>query len=149
LARQRLSTVLGPNLPWKNAAGSPELLALASGRSKLVRATFPLGSLGNVTPTRLRLSAIDTSPGSRSWPASTVWRAPADATVPGKSYFAVLKEDDVGEGDHLLAWAPVGTPESGVLVPSAAVVISGGRFWCYIEAKDKPGTFVRTGFDAD
>ena len=147
LARQRLTTTLGPSLPWKNPDNSPELLELASGRAKLVRATFPLGSLGAATPTQLRLAEIDTGPGSRSWPATRVWRAPADVTVPGKSYFAILKGSDVGEGEHLIAWAPVGAAQSGVLVPAAAVLISGGKYWCYVE--EKTGTFVRTEFNPD
>lgn len=145
LARQRLSSAFGQNPPWKGADITPELTALASGQSKLVHVTFPLGSLGDADPKNIRLSRIDAAPGGKSWVSTTVWHAPADATVPGRSYFAILKDSPVGEGDHLLAWAPVGDLESGVLVPASAAVISGGRFWCYIEKN--PGTFVRREFD--
>jgi hypothetical protein len=142
LARQKLSSAFGLNPPWKNSNSSPELLALASGRSKLVHVTFPLGSLGETDPSTMRLSRID---GGKSWQSKAVWHAPADATVPGRSYFAILKEGDAGEGDHLLAFTPVGAAQSGVLVPAAAAIISGGKFYCYIE--EQAGTFVRTEFD--
>jgi hypothetical protein len=145
LARQRLSSTFGQSPPWKNAENSPELLALASGQSKLVHVTFPLGSIDEATPTSVRLTHIGAGQGGRSWQSRFLWRAPADASVPGKSFFAILKDTDASEGDHLLAWAPVGTPESGVLVPASAAVVSAGKFWCYIEKE--PGTFVRMELD--
>jgi hypothetical protein len=145
LARQRLSSTFGQNPPWKTHENSPELLALASGESKLVHLTFPLGSLGDANPTSVRLAHINAAQGRKSWQSRTVWGAPADATVPGKSFFAILKGAAVSEGDHLLTWAPVGAPEPGVLVPASAVVVSGGKSWCYVEKT--PGAFVRTEID--
>ena len=145
LARQRLSSTFGQNPPWKDPQSSPELMALASGQAKLVRTTFPLGSLDDATPSSLRFAHINAANSTKSWQSHSVWRAPADASVPGKSFFAILKTSGASEGDHLLAWAPVGAPESGVLVPAAAAVISAGKYWCYIE--EKPNTFVRTEFD--
>ena len=145
LARQRLSSTFGQNPPWKNADNSAELSALASGQTKLVRVTFPLGSVDNEAPNRVRLAHIGIAQAGKSWESHSVWRAPADTTVPGRSFFATLKSSEVSEGDHLMAYAPVGAPESGVLVPASAAVISAGKFWCYVE--EKPGTFVRTEFD--
>jgi hypothetical protein len=142
LARQKLSSSFGLNPPWKNSDNSADLRSLASGDAKLIHVTFPLGLLGDSDPNNVRLTRID---GSRSWPSKIVWRAPADATVPGRSYFSILKSAEIGEGDHLLAWTPVGETEAGVLVPAAAAVISNGKFFCYVE--EKPGTFVRTEFD--
>ncbi|HEY2403207.1 MAG TPA: hypothetical protein VGI23_22835 [Steroidobacteraceae bacterium] len=142
LARQKLSSSFGPNPPWKNSDNSADLRSLASGDEKLIHVTFPLGLLGDTDPNNVRLTRID---GTKSWPSKVVWHAPADATVPGRSYFAILKSAEMGEGDHLLAWTPVGETESGVLVPAAAAVISNGKFYCYVE--EKPGTFVRTEFD--
>jgi len=140
LARQKLSSAFGLNPPWKN--GDPPT-ALAAGQSKLVHVTFPLGLLGDTDPHSIRLTRID---GTQSWSTTAVWAAPADAAVPGRSYFAILKGSEIGEGDHLLAWTPVGESQDGVLVPAAAAVISNGRFYCYVE--EKPGTFVRTEIDA-
>jgi hypothetical protein len=145
LAWQHLYSAFGQDPPWKGSQDSPELLALATGQYKLVRVTFPLGSLGGDDPGSVRLARIDSSQGGKSWLSRSVWRAPADINVPGRSFFALLKSRELGEGEHLLAWAPVGEPESGALVPAPAAVISGGKFYCYIEKK--PGTFVRTEFD--
>jgi hypothetical protein len=142
LARQKLSSSFGLNPPWKNSDNNADLRSLASGESKLVHVTFPLGLLGDTDPDNVRLTRID---GTKSWRSKTVWHAPADATVPGRSYFAIVKGSETGEGDHLLAWTPVGETEDGVLVPAAAAIISNGKFYCYVE--EKPGTFVRTEFD--
>jgi hypothetical protein len=142
LARQKLSSSFGSNPPWKNSGDSADLRALASGVAKLIHVTFPLGQLGDTDPNNVRLTRID---GSKSWPSKVVWHAPADATVPGQSFFAILKSAELSEGDHLLAWTPVGETQAGVLVPAAAAVISNGKFYCYVE--QKPGTFVRTEFD--
>lgn len=145
LVEQRLSAVYGRNAPWKDNYRSPQLTSLASGETKLARVTFPLGALGATTPATLRFSHLGDSPGSRSFAALTVWSAPADASIPGRSFFAVLKGADAGEGERLVARAPVGAAEAGVVVPFSAVVISSGKYWCYIE--QKPGSFVRTEID--
>lgn len=146
LAQRRLSSTFGLNPPWANHYASPELAALASGKNQLVRVTFPLGALGDQDPALLRFLPINAGAGDRSWKSTAVWRAPADASVPGKSFFAVLHGDDAGEGQRLMAWAPVGAPDAGVEVPAAATVISAGKYWCYVEKQ--PGVFVRTGIDA-
>ena len=61
---------------------------------------------------------------------------------PGSSFFAYLKGSEVGEGEHLLAWAPVGDRESGVLVPAGR----GGhqRRQVLVLRRGKAGHFVRT-----
>lgn len=145
LAQRRLTTALGQNPPWKDQVGSPELADLATGYAKLVRVTFPLGAAGNSIPASLRLARINATPGAKSWESRSVWSAPSDSSIPGKSFFALLKGGDVGEGERLLAWAPVGTAETGVQIPAAAAVINGGRYWCYVE--EKPGEFVRIELD--
>lgn len=145
LARRKLSSSFGLNPPWKSSDNSAELRSLAGGESKLVHVTFPLGLLGDTDPDSIRLTRIGGAQGGQSWQSKIVWHAPADATVPGRSYFAILKRPELGEGDHLLAWTPVGDTEKGVTVPASAAVISNGQFYCYVEGK--AGTFVRTAFD--
>ncbi|HEY2274595.1 MAG TPA: hypothetical protein VGH61_03750 [Steroidobacteraceae bacterium] len=145
LAERRMSATLGRNAPWKGDYASPVLVALASGESKLVRATFPLGSLGATVPARLRLLHLSPAPGEKSFESDSVWSAPADASLPGRSFFAVLKGSDVSEGERLLARTPVGASVAGVIVPAAAVLINAGKYWCYVE--DKPGHYVRTEID--
>jgi len=145
LAHRKLSSLFGQNSPWKNQINSPQLRALASGDAKLVRVSFPLGATGDAVPSSLRLAHINASQGGKSIEAHSVWSAPADASVPGRSYFAFLKSGDFGEGERLLAWVPVGEAESGVLVPASAAIINGGKYWCYVE--EKPGQFVRNELD--
>jgi hypothetical protein len=145
LAERRLSAVYGRNAPWKDNYASPELAALASGEAKLARVTFPLGALGAAVPARLRLAHLGELPGSKSVESHSVWNAPADVSLPGKSFFAVLKGGEVSEGERLLARTAVGAAESGVVIPFSAVLINGGKYWCYVE--EKPGLFVRTEVD--
>jgi hypothetical protein len=77
-----------------------------------------------------------------------VWDAPADVSVPGRSFFALLKGGDFIEGERLLVWAPgAGRTQSGVLIPAASVVISNGKYWCYVERQ--PGHYLRVAVSAD
>ena len=145
LAERRLSATYGRNAPWKGNYRSPELAALASGEIKLTRVTFPLGALSSAVPAKLRLAHLGESQ-SGSFGSDSVWSAPADASVPGKSFFALVKGSDASEGERLLARAPLGAAAAGVVIPFAAVVISGDKYWCYIE--EKPGVFARTEIDA-
>jgi hypothetical protein len=145
LSHRKLSSMFGQNSPWKNQTSSPQLRALASGDAKLVRVTFALGASSDAPPASLRLAHINASQGGKSIAAHSVWPAPADANVPGRSYFAYLKSSEFGEGERLLAWVPIGEAESGVLVPASAAIINGGKYWCYVE--EKPGQFVRSELD--
>jgi hypothetical protein len=147
LAERRVSATYGVSAPWNENYNSPVLASLARGDTKLARVTFPLGALGSEVPSKLRLTRIGETQGAKSIDTLEVWSAPADATIPGKSFFAIVKGDDVSEGERLLARAAVGAPESGVIVPYSAAVISAGKYWCYIE--EKPGLFVRAPIDAD
>jgi hypothetical protein len=144
LAYQRLTSTLGTNPPWKSG-DDRTLKELASGRVKLLRATFPLGALNNGTPASLRAARIGAAP-SAGWMLRSVWNAPADANVPGRSFFALLKEGDAAEGERLEVWAPTGPATAGVLIADSAVVMSEGKYWCYVEKK--PGTFMRVEIDA-
>jgi hypothetical protein len=145
LAERRLSATYGQNAPWKENYNSPLLASLARGDTKLARVTFPLGALGSTVPAKLRLTRIGAAPGSKSIETLAVWSAPADATIPGTSFFAILRGGDASEGERLIAHAAVGAVENGVVVPYSATVISAGKYWCYVE--ERPGLFVRTEID--
>ena len=147
LVKQRLSATLGQNAPWTGGGHEALLLELASGVAHLVRVTFPLGSLNVGVPPSLQISRIGSSANVPRWKMTSVWAAPADASVPGQSFFAVLRNNEVREGERVIAWAPVGAARPGVLIPADAVVVSEGKYWVYIE--DKPGHFVRTAINAD
>jgi hypothetical protein len=145
LAERRVSATYGRSAPWKENYSSPVLASLARGDTKLARVTFPLGSLGTAVPAKLQLARIGETQDGRSIDTLAVWSAPADATIPGKSFFAIVDGGDVSEGERLIARAAVGALENGVVVPYSAAVISAGKYWCYVE--EKPGQFVRTEID--
>jgi hypothetical protein len=144
LAKQRLSATFGLRPPWSGGGNLALLHGLADGNPKLVRLTFPIGALDGDAPKSLLAARIGSVSGRR-WKMTSVWAAPADANVPGRSFFAILYGADVGEGERILVWAPIGATEAGVIIPQAAVVISGGKYWCYLE--EKTGTYVRTEID--
>jgi hypothetical protein len=150
LAKAKSSSVLGQNPPWAGQEDSKLPEELAEGRAKLVRVTFPLGSVNGRAPQRLWLARLGTAGAGERWTAHGVWDAPADAGVPGRSFFALLQGIEVGEGERLLAWTASGggdsgQAESGILIPSSAVVASDGRYWYYLERQ--PGEFARTAMD--
>ena len=107
LAERRLSSVIGAG-PLASAGAA--LQDLASGKAKLLRASFPLGALQGTTPASLRAAHLETNSSGASqspgWRLHPVWNAPADASLPGRSFFAVLNGSDAGEGERLLVWAP-------------------------------------------
>jgi len=146
LSRRKLSATFGLSQPWKDDERSKVLDGVANGTIKLVRATFPLGALTGATPRTLQVARPGASGTAERWKTGTVWAAPADATIPGRSLFALLQTSDVGEGERLDVWAVVDHTDSGVLIPETAVVISEGKYWCYVE--QQPGVFTRTAIDA-
>ncbi|MEO7205248.1 MAG: hypothetical protein ABI356_10615 [Steroidobacteraceae bacterium] len=145
LAKQRLSASFGQKPPWSGGENLGLLGALADGSKQLVRVTFPLGALPGAVPKTLSASRLGSGGGGKRWKLTSIWSAPADATVPGRSFFSVLSAGELGEGERVIAWAPIGAPQPGVLVPAEAAVISESKYWCYIEGK--PGTFIRTEID--
>lgn len=91
LAAQRLSAVIGLNPAWKAAENTPMLQALASGKSKLLRATFPLGTVQGHAPKTLRAAHLDviqstSPPAALGSELTSVWDAPADASIPGAAF---------------------------------------------------------------
>jgi hypothetical protein len=146
LAKQRLSATFGQKPPWSNGENRALLQALADGSTQLVRVTFPLGSLPGEVPKSLSASRLGSASSGKRWKLTLIWAAPADATVPGRSFFSVLRAGELGEGERIIAWAPIGASQPGVLIPGGAAVISEGKYWCYVE--EKPGTFVRTEIDS-
>ena len=154
LAQRKLTATLGLKFPRHGAEPDEAVLtSLANGTFKLVRVTFPPGALLGATPRELRLlplesSSTDAASGTSVWAANTIWEAPQDPTIPGRSLFALLRAADIPEGMRLQA-LPVsrsGTLQ-GVLVPESAVVVSEGQYWCYLR-KGTDG-FTRTPITVD
>ncbi len=154
LAERKLTATLGLKFPHRGAeADGAVLTALANGTFKLARVTFPPGAVVGATPRELRLlplesSAADTSGGAAVWTANTVWDAPQDPTIPGRSLFALLRTADIPEGMRLQA-LPVSANGAiqGVLIPSSAVVVSEGQYWCYL--RKGTDSFTRAPISVD
>jgi hypothetical protein len=154
LAERKLTATLGLKFPRHGAHTDEAVLSsLANGTFKLARITFPPGTMTGATPRELRLLPLDSSPadpanGTPVWTAATVWDAPQDPTIPGRSWFALLRTADIPEGVRLQALpvaADGGIP--GVLIPSSAVVVSEGQYWCYL--RKGTDSFTRTAITVD
>jgi len=144
LTTEKLSTTWGMQPPWKGNARDPRVQALAHGSTQLIRVTFPLGSLQG-TPEELHGGRVGSTRTEATSSMRPVWVAPADMTIPGRSFFAMLPAGTLAEGERLQVWAPTGAPTSGALIPTAALVLNGGKFWCYVEKSE--GTLVRVEVD--
>jgi hypothetical protein len=143
LTTEKLSSTWGMKPPWKDFHDS-RVQSLARGDTQLVRVTFPLGTLQE-TPAELHGARIGSSRPDANSSMHPVWIAPADANIPGRSFFTLLPAGTVAEGERLQVWAPTGQPTSGALVPMAAIVLSNSKYWCYVEKT--PGTLVRLEVD--
>lgn len=144
LTTEKLSSTWGMSPPWKSDIHDSRVQALARGDMQLVRVTFPLGSVLG-TPAELHGGRVGISRPDATASLRPVWPAPADVNIPGRSYFTLLHAGTAAEGERLQVWAPTGQPTAGALVPTAALVLSGGKYWCYVEKK--PGKFARTEVD--
>lgn len=144
LARRKTEAAFGRNAPWRDAASRQAIMArLASGRSVLVRVTFPLGSLGNETPPALQIARLGANP--KSWTATTIWDAPSDATLPGRGFYALLDGSDLAQNEHVTAAVPIGAAQAGVTVPAGALIYGDSEAWIYVQTK--PGTFLKARID--
>jgi hypothetical protein len=143
LTTEKLSSTWGMKPPWKDVHDS-RVQALAHGDTQLVKVTFPLGTL-QATPVELHGARIGSSRIDATSDMRPVWIAPADANIPGRSFFTLLPAGTVAEGERLQVWAPTGQPTAGALVPMAAIVLSNSKYWCYVEKT--PGTLVRAEVD--
>ncbi|HKQ10513.1 MAG TPA: hypothetical protein VJS85_04935 [Rhizomicrobium sp.] len=132
LARRKAEAIFGHNAPWEKSGSRRAIMdRLTSGRTVLVRVTFPLSSLGRLP---MALSVARLGVGTTHWPAAAIWEAPADPTFPGPSILALVEGSDLAQNDHVIATVPTGAPAAGVTVPSGALVYSEDRAWAYLEA---------------
>lgn len=139
LARRKAEASLG--------RGAPSLASvrarLASGGSVLVRATFPLGALGNEMPRQLRVTRLGAE--HQSWTAHTIWEAPADPAFPGRGFYVLVDGSDLAQNEHVTVEVPVGAAVAGVLVPGDALVYGQNQAWAY--AQEALGKFQRVPVD--
>jgi hypothetical protein len=144
LARRKAQAAFGMAAPWRDPVMRARIMSeLSSGRSVVVRATFPLGTLGTGIPASIAVAPLGET--SQAWASHTIWEAPADATVPGRSFYLLLSGSDLAQGQRLTVSAPVGAPQKGILLPISALVLSESQSWAYVEIK--PNTFLREPVD--
>jgi hypothetical protein len=142
LAQRKADAAFGQNAPWHSNSQRAAILArLQSGRSVLVKVTFPIGA--NVQTQRFSVSRMGAS--GKAWPTGAVWSAPADASIPGRSLFALVEGSDLAQGERVIAAIPTGTPLSGVLVPRSALVMGESDSWAYLKTGEN--TYVRSRID--
>lgn len=133
LARRKTEAAFGLHSPWRNGAERQAMMArLASGEAVLVRVTFPIGVLGKQAPASLRVTRLGNDP--KSWSTTTLWDAPADPTVPGRSLYAVVENSDLAQNERVTAAIATGPAQSGVVVPAAALVYGESEAWAYRQA---------------
>jgi len=143
LATRKRDAAFGLNAPWHDGAERAAIMArLQSGRTVLVRVTFPLGSL--VTPRSLSISRLGAD--GKSWTANTVWDAPADPSIPGHGVFALVDGSDLAQGERVNASIPVGTPQPGAIVPAGALIMGESDAWAYLQTGTN--TYLRTHIDS-
>lgn len=143
LARRKADAAFGIAAPWRGGNRGAILGRLQSGRSVLVHVTFPVGSAVNAQ--RLRISRMGAN--GKSWVTSSVWAAPADPSVPGRSFFALVDGSDLAQGERVIAAIPTGTPQAGVIVPAAALLLGESESWVYVQIAED--TYLRARIDTN
>jgi hypothetical protein len=142
LARRQEIVQFGPKFPWRSGN---VLGALTSGRAMLVRATFPLDSIDAALPPEISVAHLGARTDSARWTTTRIWSAPADPTIPGRAFFALISGSDLQSGEHVLAYAPTGASTSGWMVPTDAMVLNDEKAWVYLQIA--PGRFQRLQID--
>ncbi|MGO8856608.1 MAG: hypothetical protein ACLQO1_12985 [Steroidobacteraceae bacterium] len=148
LAEAKASSALGQRSPWASGTGQPLIQSLAAGRIKIIRISFPLGAFKTGAPLDLRLTRLDGQASDSTWRIPAIWAAPGDVSMPGRSYFAVVENSDLNDGERLLiSAADTSSPavQSGVFIPASALVVSGENYWCYTQRQS--GAFARVAVD--
>ena len=146
LADRKEAATFGQDAPWRGPTRDDGLLDfLTAGHASLVQATFPLGIAFTSAPLLLVITRLDPQPGQKSWTSNKIWNAPADPTIPGRSFFAVVGAGELAQGEHVLVFAPTGAAIDGVSVPAEAVVLSEDKPWCYVALS--PRHFQRVPID--
>ena len=135
VARARARLEFGA-APWLGAERREALLAsLARGETLLVSASFPSG-LPPSRPGNLAVRRLGTQIGE-FWITTEIWSGPSDPSVPGPTMLGLLSTPTgLSYGERLIASVATGPEVSGTVVPSSAVVLSGGEAWSYVQESD-------------
>jgi len=146
LAQRKTEAAFGLRSPWRDTKSRQAAMRkLASGAAVLVRATFT--TTNNGVPRTLEISRMGAD--SKSWTTHVIWDAPADAAVPGRSFYALVDGSDLAQNERVTAAIPTGTAQAGAKVSAKAVVFGESEAWVYVQTvsgKDTQ-TFLRTRVD--
>ena len=144
LAKRKADAAFGMHAPWRNETERNRLMAdLSSGKTVLVRVTFPLGALPGAMPPKITISRLGSdSPG---WTGNRIWEAPADPNLPGRGFYVLIAGSDLAQNEHVFASVPVGQAQNGLWVPASALVMGDGENWIYLENADNH--FLRSPID--
>ena len=136
VARARANLEFGA-APWLGAERRERLLAsLGRGETLLVSASFPSG-LPATRPGNLAVRRLGTQIGE-FWITTEIWSGPSDPSVPGPTMLGLLSTPaGLSYGERLIASVATGPEVSGSVVPSSAVVLSGGEAWSYVQESDE------------
>jgi hypothetical protein len=143
LARRKGDAAFGIAAPWRGGNRGAILARLQTGRSVLIHVTFPIGAGAGITAQRFRVSRMGGN--GKSWLTSSVWAAPADPTVPGRSFFGLVDGSDLAQGERVIASIPTGAPQAGVIVPAAALLLGESDSWVYLKTGEE--TYLRARID--
>jgi hypothetical protein len=142
LAGRKREAAFGLNAPFREPAARARVMReFASGAAVLVRVTFP--ATGGEAPRKLVISRMGAD--AKSWASTTIWDAPADPTVPGRSFYAIVHGSDLAQNERVTAAIPSGQAQPGAKIPSHAVVYGESEAWVYEQTG--PRTFLRTQVD--
>ena len=144
LARRKSEAAFGLNAPFRDAGSRARMMQeLGSGAAVLVRVTFPATS--GEAPAKLVISRM--GPDAKSWTSTTIWDAPADPSVPGRSFYAIVRGSDLAQNERVTAAIPSGQAQSGAKIPAHAVVFGESEAWVYLQTAAR--TFLRTKVTTD
>jgi hypothetical protein len=139
LARRKSEAAFGLNSPFRNPDARARVMAeFSSGAAVLVRVTFP--ATGGETPRQLIISRMGAD--VKSWTSTAIWDAPADPSVPGRSFYAIVHGSDLAQNERVTAAIPSGAPQAGAKIPAHAVVFGESEAWVYVQTAAR--TFLRT-----
>jgi len=144
LAKRKADAAFGIHAPWHNETERNQLMAeLSSGKTVLVRVTFPLGTLPGPMPPKITISRLGGE--AQSWASTRIWEAPADPNLPGRGFYVLISGSDLAQNEHVFASVPVGPAQNGLWVPASALVMGDGANWIYLENADNH--FLRSPID--
>jgi len=146
LAERKAASAWGRDAPWHDRQSRHAWTQkIVAGQAAILRVTFPPDTVGDARLDSIRIERLN-QPGEGRWHPASVWSAPADPTVPGRSYFMLVEHaQGLNSGERVLVLASFGSVKAGAVVPSSAVVIAEGRTWFYV--RSKPDYFVRQALD--